>query len=71
MVNAHSTLIKLGELGRKLYIFPIDQSMGRQKCVQAGKFWKLPAQVASKSFGQSFTPESQNHLPFIQYTRLS
>ena len=56
MANAHNTFIKLKELDKTLYIFPIDVNMGRLKLVRTSKFWKLPAQLASNDFGQSFTP---------------
>ena len=34
--------------------------MGRWKLLRASKFWKLPAQLASTDFSQSFTPDVKN-----------
>ena len=56
MPNIYSTIIKLWNLDRKLYIFPFRLNMGRLKFVRASKFWKLPAQLACNDFCQSFTP---------------
>ena len=55
MGNAYKILIKLYV---KLHIFPIDPSMGRLEFVRASKFKKALAQLASKDFGQNFTPAS-------------
>ena len=55
-VHVHNILKNYGNCIENNILFYTDTSVGQWKYVQASKFWKLPAQLASTDFGQSFTP---------------
>ena len=62
MANVQNILTNYGNCIENNILFYTDTSMGQWKFVRASKFWKLPAQLASTDFGQSFTPESIKRL---------
>ena len=57
MANVHHTYKAMGIGQEILFFLYTEPSMGQRKLLRASKFWKLPAQLASIDFSQSFTPE--------------